>query len=92
MGKKIPYETAVKMAQSKKNDSIFVEGNPYGYRININHPQIKPFYEEYHRKIGVPLQIGLTKAQRLRFEAAIFEMIRRQDNVQQDHSDGSAGS
>lgn len=80
MGKKIPFDEAMNVAGTKKNASIFNENNKYGYKININHPDIRPFYEAYHEKIGVPLSIGLSDAQRHHFESLIFTMMERKNN------------
>ena len=54
MGKRMSFETAEKLAKVNhdKDDSIFIFGNKYGYKVNISHPEIKPLYERYKRKIG----------------------------------------
>lgn len=77
MSKKIPYDTAMKLVGTKKNDSIFIENNPYGYQININHPDIRQFYEEYKKRLGIPSFIALSDVQRRKFESIIFKMIER---------------
>lgn len=71
MGKKIPFEVAEKIAaiQHGANDSIFISPNKYGYKVNINHPQIRPIYERYKRKIGCWI---LSDKERLDFEAFII--------------------
>lgn len=84
MGNKIPYDMAMSIGGMKKNTSIYnldKNGNPcpnrWGYRYNINHPDIRPLYEAYHRHIGVPLQIHMTSAQRMQFEALLDKMIEK---------------
>ncbi len=77
MGKRIPYDQALAAAAAVPNDSIYARPNKYGYRININHPQIRPFYEHYKRHIGA---IILSDAQRLHFESLIFKMAERSSN------------
>ena len=84
MGKKIPYDTARVIGGMKKNESIYnldKDGYPcpnrWGYRYNVNHPDIRPLYEAYHKHIGVPLQIHMTTAQRLNFEAVLDKMIEK---------------
>ena len=78
MGKKIPFDQAMKLAGLQISaEMIFDTPNRYGYRVNINHPKILPLYEAYHKHIGVPLHIHLTTPQRLRFEAIIFRMMQK---------------
>ena len=57
-----------------ENDSIYAPQNKYGYKININHPKIRPLYEHYKRRIGA---IILSDRERFEFEAAVFKMIER---------------
>lgn len=84
MGKKIPYDTARIIGGLKKNESIYNLGkdgypcpNRWGYRYNVNHPDIRQLYEAYHNHIGVPLQIHMTTAQRLKFEAVLDKMVEK---------------
>lgn len=86
MGKKIPYDVAMKMESviPKETDSIFIDPsrpNPYGFKISVNHPKIRPLYEAYHKHIGVPPTIHLTTAQRLQFETAIITLIRKRSET-----------
>ena len=73
MGRKIPYDEALKM-RLYPNDSIYAKDNPYGFKINVNHPKIRPLYEHYKEKIGERI---LSDQQRRHFELLIFEMIER---------------
>ena len=84
MGKKIPYDTARIIGGLKKNESIYnldKDGYPcpnrWGYQYNVNHPDIRPLYEAYHKHIDVPLQIHMTTAQRLKFEAVLDKMVEK---------------
>lgn len=94
MGGKFPIDT--RFQQIPEPVSIYNHDNPYGYRINVNHPKILPLYEAYHKKIGAPLHIHLSRAQRLAFERIIFQMIgqqkmkRREQDVQPSDFDGQA--
>lgn len=54
-----------------KDDSIFCYNNPYGYKLRINHPEVRPFYEYYKRKIGA---IILSDKERLQFESMFLQM------------------
>ena len=90
MSRKFPIDT--RFQGLRQSNSVYLESNRYGYRININHPSIRPLYEAYHRRIGVPLHIHLTHIQRLQFDTLVHRMLeqkRRNVNVQQSHSDGS---
>ena len=48
-----------------QNRDILNHGNPYGYRININHPMIRPYYEYHKKRLN---EMILSDAQRLAFE------------------------
>lgn len=78
MGKRMSFETAEKLAaiNRSKNTSMFLPANKYGYTININHPKIKPLYEQFKKKIGCYI---LSDNERRRFEMAILQKIRKKD-------------
>lgn len=59
------------------NESIYIAHNKYGYKININHPQIRPLYEAYKKKIGAMI---LSDDERFKFEYVIMKMIERKNN------------
>ena len=62
---------------------VYNEKNPYGYCLNINHPEVYAAYEAYCREIGCPLIYPLTDAQRIEFEV---RYIREQGDANQDHT------
>jgi hypothetical protein len=74
MGKKIPYDQALKMASIAPNETIYAKDNPYGFKINVNHPKIRPLYERFKEKVGERI---LSDSQRRHFELLIFELIER---------------
>lgn len=74
MGKRIDYDKALSMAQIKANDSIYAPQNKYGYKLNVNNPQIKLLYDKYKRHIGEKI---LSDAQRHHFESLVFKMIEK---------------
>lgn len=79
MGNKMSWEAAEQLgALRSTNDSIYAPPNKYGYKININHPSIRPFYEHYKRRIGA---IILSDAERFQFEAAVLKMINKGESV-----------
>lgn len=74
MGKKMSPETVEKIARinAEGNNSVFNSDNKYGYKININHPWVKPLYEKYKDKLGKNI---LSDAERFEFERIIIEFI-----------------
>lgn len=74
MGKKIPYDQALSMAGISPCDTIYAKDNPYGYKINVNHPKIRPLYERYKEKV---VESILSDRQRRHFELLVFELIER---------------
>lgn len=74
MGRKISWEDAQKLGMCREEESIFAKPNKYGYKINVNHPKIRPLYERYKEKVGERI---LSDQQRRHFELLIFELIER---------------
>ena len=75
MGKKLSWEDAEKLGSlKKKDDSIILPPNKYGYRVNINHPRIRPLYERFKQKKNALI---LSDAERLEFELIILNHIER---------------
>ncbi|MBQ9808885.1 MAG: hypothetical protein IJM55_08480 [Ruminococcus sp.] len=73
MGHKLSWEDAERLgALRNSNDSIYAPQNKYGYKININHQDIRPLYDHFKRRIGA---IILSDKERFKFEAAVFKMI-----------------
>lgn len=57
--------------------SIFIDDNPYGYRINVNHPKILPLYERYKKWKGISVNEPLSDDERFEFEDIIIKQIER---------------
>lgn len=76
MGKELSWEDAEKLGKLNNNsDEIIMEQpNKYGYRVNINHPLVRPHYERYKQKIGA---IVLSDKERLVFEMYIINALKR---------------
>lgn len=72
MGKKIPFFSSLQLGMENDNNSIYAKPNKYGYKLNINNPQIRPLYERYKEKLGEKI---LSDNQRLTFETLIFNAI-----------------
>lgn len=90
MGKKIPFDLAMELAakSSEREESIYAPQNKFGYKININHPQIRPLYKRYQEKVGERI---LSDKQRHHFEMLIFQMMERKRN-EQGNTGGEADS
>lgn len=84
MGKKIDFDTALKLGGITPNDSIYAKQNNYGYKLNINHPQIQPLYERYKEHLGEKI---LSDRQRYTFESLIFQMIERKNKKEVEQCD-----
>lgn len=75
MGRRMSFETAEYLARKGRhdndNDSIFItgEGNKYGYKVNVNHPQIQPLYEQFKKELKTPI---LSDKERFEFESMII--------------------
>ena len=78
MGKKIPYDQALSMAGISPCDTIYAKDKPYGYKINVNHPKIRPLYERYKEKVGESI---LSDQQRRHFEQLIFQLIEKRNDL-----------
>lgn len=75
MSKAMSIEDAAKYVACKNDHtSIFAPQNKYGYKISINHPDIKERYELFKRKKKA---IILSDGERFEFEAAILKEIER---------------
>jgi len=56
-------------------NSIYLHNNRYGYRLNINNPTIRKYYERYKKWKGLNCNLPITDAERVEFEKYIFEKI-----------------
>lgn len=59
------------------NDSIYAPQNKYGYRININHPKIKPIYERYKFKNHIMI---MSDSERFEFEKKLLKWLLERKN------------
>lgn len=77
MSRKIPIDIAGRIAGLNPNDSIYAKENKYGYKINVNHPKIRPLYERFKEKANAVI---LSDKQRFYFEYLVFQMIQKEKN------------
>lgn len=81
MGGRMSFETAEYLARKGRhdndNDSIFItgEGNKYGYKVNVNHPQIQPLYEQFKKELKTPI---LSDRERFQFENIIISKYSKE--------------
>lgn len=57
--------------------SVYTQGNPYGYRLNIAHPLVRPLYDRYKAWIGVGQSTPLSDRERLDFEEMVIPLLER---------------
>ena len=55
------------------NKSIYNTDNKYGYKLNVNHPQIRILYERFKKWKGYASNLPLSDEQRFEFEAYILK-------------------
>lgn len=77
MGRKISIDIAGRIAGLNPNDSIYAKENKYGYKLNVNHPKIRPLYERFKEKANAVI---LSDKQRFYFESLVFQMIQKEKN------------
>ena len=56
------------------DSTVYANPNPYGYKLNINHPLIRPHYERFKRKCNTPI---LSDAQRFEFERLMIAALEK---------------
>lgn len=54
--------------------NLYNKNNPYGYQLNVNHPDVRPHYERYKVKVG---QTILSDAQRYEFERYMIPYLKK---------------
>jgi len=69
MGNKMTWETASRLTKMKPVESVWNENNPYGYKLNVNHPRIRPLYEQYIKEHGGQ---PLSDRERFAFETMVI--------------------
>jgi hypothetical protein len=59
---------------NKIPDECFTKSNPYGYKLNINHPLIREHYERFKVKCGTTI---LSDEQRHEFESYMIPYLEK---------------
>lgn len=60
---------------------MFNNNNPYGYRLNVNHPFIRKIYLRYKAKLGVVERVPLSDSQRFEFEEVTINYLKEKGIV-----------
>lgn len=63
--------------ERKINDSIYNASNPYGFKLNINHPKIKAYYQRYKAWKGYGFNTPLTNEERFEFERYMLDKLQK---------------
>lgn len=56
---------------------IYLEGNPYGYKLNLAHPLILNLYLKYKYKNNIGHNIPLSDVERREFETVVISWLER---------------
>lgn len=56
------------------DSTVYANPNPYGYKLNINNPLIRPHYERFKVKCNTPI---LSDAQRFEFERLMIAALEK---------------
>lgn len=58
-------------------DNMTMTGHRYGYRVNINHPRINPYYRRYKEWRGIAFAAALSDQERVEFESYMLPIIEK---------------
>ena len=56
--------------------SIYTQGNPYGYRLNLRHPLVQKLYYRYKERMGISRSTPLSDGERLDFEERVIPWLK----------------
>lgn len=72
----VPHFATCKPPQEQPQ-SIYTQGNPYGYRLNLRHPLVQKLYDRYKERLGISRSTPLSDEERLDFlEKVKIEALR----------------
>lgn len=55
--------------------SLYTQGNPYGYRLNLRHPLVQKLYDRYKERLGISRSTPLSDSERLDFEERVIPWL-----------------
>ena len=71
--------------------SIYTQGNPYGYRLNLRHPLVQKLYYRYKERLGISRSTPLSDSERQDFEERVIPWLeRREKPCPENESPGAA--
>ena len=56
--------------------SIYTQGNPYGYRLNLRHPLVQKLYDRYKERLGISRSTPLSDEERMDFEERVIPWLK----------------
>lgn len=65
-------------------ESIYIENNVYGYKLNINHPFIRGLYIRYKRWKNIPYNTPLGDNERFEFEDYVENHLLKRKGADSD--------
>ena len=77
------HRGGVAMAYLEVNEERgpLLHANPYGYRVNINHPSINPLYRRYKAWRGITDTCPLSDGERKEFEAYLLPKFQKKERA-----------
>lgn len=86
----VPHFATCKPPQEQPQ-SIYTQGNPYGYRLNLRHPLVQKLYYRYKERLGLSRSTPLSDGERLDFEERVIPWLeRREKPCPENESPGAA--
>ena len=67
-----------------------LDNSPWGYQVNINHPEVRPFYERYKRWQGIPPNSPLSDAERFEFEKYYTNAVEKKERKKREAAEKPA--
>lgn len=61
----------------REEASLYTQGNPYGYRLNLRHPLVEKLYYRYKERMGISRSTPLSDEERLDFEERVIPWLER---------------
>lgn len=71
-----PSNNQPKKKIAKKAKGIYAGDNPWGYRLNINDPEINKYYERFKKWKNVNSRYAISDAMRLEFEQYMIKHLK----------------
>lgn len=63
----------------KRSKGIYTVDNPWGYQLNVNHPEIKAYYKRFLKWKGIQFGTAPSDEMRHEFEAYMINYFKRSE-------------